>query len=159
MMKITKTLILPGLLLASFMVNAAEPQSVAKPDPAITKVRPIDKLKKELSLTDDQVKAIEQIQQQNQKEAVEERKAAANGEFKGFFDLAPDSKAYDEMVKKMAELAAKRASDDLESMAESRKKVYGLLNAEQKQKFLLLTKPRQRQAIQQSTKGEKPAVE
>ena len=158
-MKIVKTLVFPFILFAPFMVNAGEKQPIAKPEHAIAQVRPIDKLKQELLLTDDQVKAIEAIQLQNKKSAMEDRKADANSEFKSFFDLAPDSKEYDETVKKMADAAASRAHNNVEKMAESRKKVYSLLNAEQKKKFLTLTKPKQRQAIQENRKGEKPAVE
>jgi periplasmic protein CpxP/Spy len=158
-MKIVKMLVLPSLLLASLIVNAADAQPVAKPEHAVAQIRPIDKLKQELSLTDDQVKAIEEIQQQNRKNFMDARKVDANSESSKFFDLTPDSKEYDDAVKKMADAAAVRARSNVEKMAESRKKVYGLLNAEQKQKFLTLTKPGQRQAIQPKRKGEKPAVE
>lgn len=115
-------------------------KSVVKKEPDLND-RGIEKLKKQLDLNEEQVKAVTKIYQ----EAREARESSRNSAFMvnpnpNYLDLPPDSKEYDLGYKKAAEIAARNASDRIVLVAESRKKVYALLNDEQKKKFIALNR-------------------
>lgn len=158
---------IPALLLSIFVAHAAlavEPIVTTKSDQSAPRQMPgqgrfMAQLKKDLALSDDQVQKIEGIHQAAQQKNIENRKNNARGEFQLLMSLAPDSEEFDVAAKKMASTASANASERVAVMAETRKKVYAVLNAEQKTKFLEMSKAKPLQGNRIRAKGEKPAVE
>lgn len=118
---------------------AAEPgQAGERRQPGIAHDGFLQRLKVELSLSDEQMKAIEKIHAEARQQAAENRQNGPVDELQSVMSLEPDSKAFDEAVKKAADAAATNARSRVSGMAENRKKVYAVLDAEQKKKFLTL---------------------
>ena len=118
----------------------------------------IENLREALDLSDDQVKAMQKIQNEAREKALEIRKNSANSDVATLLTLPPDSKEYDQVMKKAAKAASDMASDRIMNLAETRKKVYAELNAEQKIKYLEMSQARPGRPHQNMMpKAEKPA--
>jgi Spy/CpxP family protein refolding chaperone len=143
-----------SLTVVSFAAENGSVQTAGQPS---MKGRFLQNLQKDLNLSDEQVQKIENIHKDAQKQNRQNREKAQNEDFKAFFSAEPDSKAFDKVAKKVADAAAENAKTNIMNLAETRKKVYAVLNKEQKAQFLVLTE--QRQAKRAQVKGKKPAVE
>ena len=144
-------LLLPAFLtvLLSYPLGALAADAVGKPDsqPRIQSGQPhgaamqgqfLGQLKQQLSLSDEQVKAIEKIQNEARQESIANRAPSQADDFRAMMGIAPDSPEFDAAAKKAGDEAAARAQARVKAFAENRKKVYAVLNDEQKKKFLAL---------------------
>lgn len=150
------------VILLPLVTRAAEP--VAKPaiNQAAGQQRFMQRLKQELRLSEDQVKAIEKINQEAHAQARANRLEGPADELEAAMAVPPDSKAFDEAVQKASDAAAEMARKRIVAMAENRKKVYAILNAEQQKKFLnlrLSPQPRQVRELPGKQSADKKAAD
>lgn len=153
-MKLIKVLVLAYSIAISVSALANDmPHSMA------TSHQNIDDLTKSLTLSNEQVTAISTIQRVAKEQLLAFRKGHDWSDFKDMMTYAPDSTEYDLAVNKVEKMSADMASYHVEVMTDVRKKIYALLNEQQKVKFLSL-KPRNMNKYRQIPfKVEKPAAE
>ena len=129
------SLLFSGYSFAADTVEKGKGKEKAKEKPRTE--RSVSRLEKTLSLTEKQVEAVSIIYQNARTANLKSRKELSGGnKYSNYKQLAPDSKEYELGYKKAAELAAKSIKDRIYLEAESRKKIYALLDEEQKKKFI-----------------------
>lgn len=132
--KITKSALM-SLLFLSLMISGFTIAQESQHKQPLN--RSVAKMKKELNLSEEQVKAVTAIYEDTHAlRSTNSRKAENTNKYSNYLDLPADSKEYEIAYKKAAELAAENARNRVIAVAESRKKVYMLLDKEQKKKFL-----------------------
>lgn len=103
----------------------------------------VEWLKKKLDLTAEQEKAVRKIYDDAKARREALRKSLDPAAARGYLDAVPDSPEFEQGYRREAEIMAKMVSDRILSMGETHKKVYRLLNQEQKQKYLDLKRQHQ----------------